>query len=279
MTEADSTMSNATNLPGPRRRGTIQSVDRSARILKALASGPRRLGVSQLADQLGLSRPTVHGLLQTLQAHGFVEQDRDSDKYQLGAGLLHLGNSYLDHNELRARSIVHAERLAQTTGEAVRVGVLHGSSVVVVHHVFRPDAVFQVLEVGAQLPAHASALGKAMLAWSDPAVVDELTAEPLLRLTNRTVGAGGLRAELDDVREKGLARERDEAVLGESSVAAPIFDHGGHAVGAIGVAGDTQRVLPRGPARGLAAAVVEAARSVSRELGAGRWPGGASARG
>src|SRR5215204_7458690 len=222
MTEADSTMPNARS-SGSRRRGTIQSVDRSARILKALASGPRRLGVSQLADQLGLSRPTVHGLLQTLQAHGFVEQDRDSDKYQLGAGLLHLGNSYLDHNELRARSIVHADRLAQSTGEAVRVGVLHGPSVVVVHHVFRPDAVFQVLEVGAQLPAHASALGKAMLAWSDRAVVD-------------------------DVREKGLARERDEAVLGESSVAAPIFDHGGHAVGAIGVAGDTQRVLPRGPA-------------------------------
>jgi len=270
-------MPNTADRAGGRRRGTIQSVDRSARILKALASGPRRLGVSQLADQLGLSRPTVHGLLQTLQAHGFVEQDRDSDKYQLGAGLLHLGNSYLDHNELRARSIVHAERLAQSTGEAVRVGVLHGPSVVVVHHVFRPDAVFQVLEVGAQLPAHASALGKAMLAWSDRAVVDDLTAEPLPRLTNRTVGAGGLRAELDDVREKGLARERDEAVLGESSVAAPIFDHGGHAVGAIGVAGDTQRVLPRGPARGLAAAVVEAARAVSRELGAGRWPGGPTA--
>jgi DNA-binding IclR family transcriptional regulator len=275
MTEADSTMSNVPDALS-RRRGTIQSVDRSARILKALAGGPRRLGVSQLADQLGLSRPTVHGLLQTLQAHGFVEQDRDSDKYQLGAGLLHLGNSYLDHNELRARSIVHAERLAQSTGEAVRVGVLHGPSVVVVHHVFRPDAVFQVLEVGAQLPAHASALGKAMLAWADPVVVADLTSEPLPRLTNRTVGAGGLRAELDDVREKGLARERDEAVIGESSVAAPIFDHSGHAVGAIGVAGDTQRVLPRGPARGLAPAVVEAARAVSRELGAGRWPGGAA---
>src|SRR5919198_678413 len=100
------------------RRGTIQSVDRAARILKALASGPRRLGVSQLADQLGLSRPTVHGLLQTLAAHGFVEQDRDSDKYQLGPGLLQLGNSYLDLNELRGRSIVHAERLGPPPGAA-----------------------------------------------------------------------------------------------------------------------------------------------------------------
>jgi DNA-binding IclR family transcriptional regulator len=267
MPEVNSTM------PNGGRKGTIQSVDRSARILKALASGPRRLGVSQIADQLGLSRPTVHGLLQTLQAHGFVEQDRDSDKYQLGAGLLHLGSSYLDHNELRARSIVHAERLAQGTGEAVRVGVLHGASVLVVHHVFRPDAVFQVLEVGAQLPAHASALGKAMLAWAPEPAVADLTAEPLPRLTNRTLSSPALRIQLLEVRARGLARERDEAVLGESGVAAPIFDHAGHAVGAIGVAGDTQRVLPRGPARGLAGAVVDAARAVSRELGASRWPG------
>jgi DNA-binding IclR family transcriptional regulator len=254
------------------RRKTIQSVDRSARILKALASGPRRLGVSELAERLDMTRPTVHGLLQTLQAHGFVEQDRDSEKYQLGAGLLQLGTSYLDLNELRGRSIVHAERLATRTQSAVRVGVLHGASVVVIHHVFRPDAAFQVLEVGAELPAHASALGKAILAFADPAVLDDLLAEPPPRLTARTLAPRALREELDAVRERGIARERDEAVLGESSVAAPIFDHGDHAVGAIGVVGDTERVLPRGPAKGITGAVLEAARGVSRELGARRWP-------
>jgi DNA-binding IclR family transcriptional regulator len=267
----DSTMPNSPKT-GTARRGTIQSVDRAARILKALAGGPRRLGVSELADRLEMSRPTVHGLLQTLQAHGFVEQDRDSDKYQLGAGLLQLGNSYLDLNELRGRSIVHAERLAQRTHAAVRVGVLHGASVVVVHHVFRPDTTFQVLEVGAQLPAHASALGKAILAYADAKIVDDLLAEAPPKLTARTLSPAALRAELADVRERGIARERDEAVLGESSVAAPIFDHSDHAVGAIGVVGDTELILPRGPAKGVIAGVVEAARGVSRELGARRWP-------
>jgi DNA-binding IclR family transcriptional regulator len=269
MTEMDSTMPNRKVL----RRGTIQSVDRAARILEALAGGPRRLGVSELADRLGLSRPTVHGLLQTLQAHGFVEQDRDSDKYQLGAGLLQLGNSYLDLNELRGRSIVHAERLAARAEAAVRVGVMHGPSIVVVHHVFRPDAAFQVLEVGAQLPMYASALGKAMLAYLPSEVVDDLTEDELPKLTSKTLTPKALRAELGGVRERGIARERDEAVLGESSLAAPIFDHSGHAVGAIGVVGDTDRILPRGPARGLTAAVTEAARGISRELGARRWPG------
>ena len=153
-----------TNTSDTSRR--IQSIDRAARILKTLASGPRRLGVTELAQRLELAVPTVHGLLQTLQAHGFVEQDRDSGKYQLGAGLLQLGNSYLDLNELRGRSLVHAERLATRADAAVRVGVMHGPSVIVVHHVFRPDATLQILEVGAQLPVHASALGKAILAFA-----------------------------------------------------------------------------------------------------------------
>jgi len=259
------------------RRSSIQSLDRATAILKALASGPRRLGVSELADRLGLARPTVHGLLQTLQSHGFVEQDRHSEKYQLGPGLLQLGYSYLDLNELRARSIGYADRLASRTAAAVRVGVMHGSSVVVVHHVFRPDTAFAVLEVGLQLPLHASALGKAILAFASTQLVEDLLAEPLPRLTKQTLDQAALRAELDSIRDQGVSTERDEAVLGESSVAAPIFDHGGTAVGAIGVVDATERIFPRGLVKGLAASVSEAARGISRELGAPRWPYAAEA--
>ncbi|TMC53972.1 MAG: IclR family transcriptional regulator [Chloroflexi bacterium] len=265
------------NQPAGKRRSSIQSIDRATAILKALASGPRRLGVSELAERLGLARPTVHGLLQTLQSHGFVEQDSYSDKYQLGPGLLQLGYSYLDLNELRARSIAHADHLASRTGAAVRVGVMHGSSVVVVHHVFRPDAAFGVLEVGIQLPLHASALGKAILAFSPAQMLEDLLAEPLPRLTKQTLSEADLRQQLSVTRDSGIATERDEAVLGESSAAAPIFDHGGQAVGAIGVVDSTDRIMTRGLARGVGAAVSEAARGVSRELGAARWPYAAEA--
>ena len=202
--EGDSTMSNDTR--SSTRRATIQSVDRAARILKVLASGPRRLGVSEIADRLGLTRPTVHGLLQTLQAHGFVEQDRDSDKYQLGAGLLQLGNSYLDLNELRSRSLVHADRLATRADAAVRVGVMHADSVVIVHRCSRPDTTLQILEVGAELPLHESAIGKAMLAFLSEDALADLLSEPLPRLTRCTLGPGALRDELAEVRELALTR-------------------------------------------------------------------------
>jgi DNA-binding IclR family transcriptional regulator len=276
-TEGDSTMSNDPISPdrpatAPRKRGTIQSVDRAARILKALGGGPRRLGVSELARRLGLPAPTVHGLLQTLQTHGFVEQGPGSDKYQLSAGLLRLGYSYLDLNELRGRSIMHADRLAARADAAVRVGVMHGESVVVVHHVFRPDESLQILEVGAELPLHASALGKAIVAFSAPHVIEDLLAEPLPKLTSRTLAPAALRDDLAATRVSGLGRERDEAVLGESSLAAPIFDHAGHPVGAIGIVGDSDRISARRPTKSRSAAVIEAARGVSRELGAARWP-------
>ena len=126
-------------------------------ILKALGGGTARLGVTELADQLGLAKATVHGLLRTLQAHGLVEQHPDSDKYQLGPQLLQLSNRYLDLSELRSRSLAYSEALAGRADEAVRVGAFHGDGMLVVHHVFRPDASLQILEVGAMLPMHATA--------------------------------------------------------------------------------------------------------------------------
>src|ERR1700738_4212527 len=143
----------------------IQSVQRAAQILAVLGSGTPRLGVTEIADRVGLAKPTVHGLLRTLEKHDLVVQDPDSGKYSLGPGVLQLGNAYLDGSELRARSLLWAETLAQRASEAVWVATLSGSRVIVLHHVFRPDNTVQILEVGAAIPWHACALGHAIVAF------------------------------------------------------------------------------------------------------------------
>ena len=142
----------------------IQSVQRAAQILAVLGSGTPRLGVTEIADRVGLAKPTVHGLLRTLEAHELVAQDPDTGKYSLGPGVLQLGNAYLDGSDLRVRSLRWAESLAQRAGEAVWVATLSGSRVIVLHHVFRPDNTVQILEVGAAIPWHACALGHAIVA-------------------------------------------------------------------------------------------------------------------
>src|SRR5256714_12777311 len=120
-------------MPGP-----VQSIERAAAILRLLARGSGRLGVGEIAASLGLAKGTTHGILRTLQGVGFVEQDKSSGKYQLGATLLHLGTSYLDVNELRSRAINWADALAARSGEAVWIGTLPRGKGLIVHHVFRP---------------------------------------------------------------------------------------------------------------------------------------------
>lgn len=252
-------------------RGTIQSVDRAARIVRELGSGGARLGVTEISERLGIAKGTVHGLLRTLARHEFVEQDPETGKYRLGPAMLQLGNAYLDAHELRSRSLLWADALAGRVTEAVRVGVLNGSSVLIVHHVFRPDDSVQILEVGASIPWNASALGKAVVAFVPPDRRAAFLAGELPRLTGKTItDAAALGASLDRVGESGFATEDQEGIVGEAEIAAPIFDHRGAPIGAVGIAGPVERLLPDGPDDELVAAVKQAARSLSREMGAGR---------
>lgn len=249
----------------------IQSVDRAARLLKALGGEPPRLGVSDLSERVGLAKGTVHGLLRTLRAHGLVEQDAESGKYQLGPALVQLSNKYLELSEIRSRSLAWSELLAVRANEAVRVGSPHGRGVLVVHHVFRPDSSLQVLEVGAVLPIHASALGKAILAYLPAPERDAVLAEDLPRLTGHTLPASGLRHDLKLVAGRRFAVEREEAILGEAAIAAPLFDRPGDVVGAVGITGPNERLLERGR-DDLPDLVIEAARGISRDLGCQHWP-------
>ncbi|HXJ66792.1 MAG TPA: IclR family transcriptional regulator [Actinomycetota bacterium] len=253
----------------------IQSVERAARILEVLGEDSR-LGVTELSARLGLAKTTVYGLLRALELHGLVEQDLETGKYRLGPALLQLGNLYLDNHEVRARSMRWAEQLASRAQEAVRVGVLTASNVLIVHHVFRPDNSVQILEVGAAIPWHACAIGKAIGANVDPARLAELEQAELPRLTGNTITVKrSLDADLKRARTAGVAVDDQEAIVGEAGIAAAVFDHRGTAVGAIGVTGAVERILPDGgPDAEMIAAVKEAARGLSRELGAGRLGSG-----
>ncbi|MFI9508710.1 IclR family transcriptional regulator [Nocardia sp. NPDC052566] len=253
-------------MPGP-----IQSIERAAAILRLLARGSGRLSVGEIAGALGLAKPTAHGILRTLLGVGFVEQDPATGKYQLGAAMLHLGASQLDANELRSRAINWADALAARSGEAVRIAAPVDGQVVVVHHVFRPDNTEQALAVGEVLPAHATALGKVLLAY-DSDLATAVRAGELAALTHRTiVDRVALARALTGVRQAEWAGETGEFRPNEAGIAAPIRSHGGLVVGAIGISGPVDRLCdPQLRHRqALVGQVRDAARAVSRDLGAG----------
>ena len=244
----------------------IQSVDRAIRVLTAL-QGARRMSLSELSARLDLAPSTTHGIVRTLVEHGMVVQERGSSRYQLGPAVLRLGNVYLDTLELRSKAIPWAEDLARRSGLAVRTGVLLIDDVVIIHHEPRPDGSRQMPEVGIVIPAHATALGKAMLAFRPEETERMLAAGELRSMTGETLSSpDDVRRQLEQVRATGIAREQDEAVLGEGAVASPVFDSWGDVVGAIGV------VLSGAADGDVGDQVRETARALSRELGAPSWP-------
>ncbi|MBD0712221.1 MULTISPECIES: IclR family transcriptional regulator [unclassified Streptomyces] len=250
----------------------IQSLERAAAMLRLLAGGERRLGLSDIASSLGLAKGTAHGILRTLQAEGFVEQEPASGRYQLGAELLRLGNSYLDVHELRARALVWTDDLARSSGESVHLGVLHQRGVLIVHHVFRPDDSRQVLEVGAMQPLHSTALGKVLSAYDPVAHSEAVEAEREALTPRTTTDLAEFEALLDMTRARGWAADAEETWEGVASVAAPIHDRRRMPVGAVAVTGAVERLCPAGELRPeLVAAVRDCARAVSRDLGAGRF--------
>jgi DNA-binding IclR family transcriptional regulator len=248
-----------------------RAVDRAVRMLLALASGTPRLGVSEISDLVDVPKPTVYTMLRTLERHGLVVQQTEGGKYSLGPAVLQLGNAYLDGSELRVRSGPWADMLARQAGEAVWVGVLSGRDVVVVHHAFRPDDLVQILEVGAAIPWHASALGHAIVAALDDQARKALLDLPMQRLTSRTVtDPETLRQSLAATNERGYAIEDQEATLGDAGLAAAVFDWSGRAVGALGIVGPAERLLTESRHTQLADAVRTTARALSRDLGASR---------
>jgi len=243
----------------------IQAVDRALRILAVLGGG-RRMSLGEVAAAIDLAPSTVHGLIRTLLAHGMVQQEIDSGRYRLGPATLRLGNVYLDSLELRSRVAIWAEGLGRRTGCAVRTAVLLFDEIVVVAHEPRPDGTRQMPEVGIVIPAHASALGKVLLAFAS----GDVPTAPLRSMTGETItDPMVLAAQLDEARATGIGTEAEEAVLGECVCAAAVFDSSSEAIGAIGLVVPAAR-WPLDPAD--VDALRDTARTVSRELGAAVWP-------
>jgi DNA-binding IclR family transcriptional regulator len=248
--------------------GSIQSIERAAAVLRLLASTERPLALAELAAALGLPRPTVHGIVRTLCDVDFVVQESGGSRYRLTEAMRGLGRGGVDPHDLRACAMNWADSLAGSSGMAVLVGVVAGRSVRVVHHVFRPDGSPQRLRTGEELPLHATALGKCLLAFAPVATPPTRDLE-LARWTGRTcVSVDALDTHLTTARQRGWASDVAEYRAGSGAAAAPLRASGGTVVGALGVIGPVEELFGVGGElrRRYAKPLVGMAREISASL-------------
>jgi IclR family transcriptional regulator, acetate operon repressor len=238
----------------------VQSADRALAILAAFSPARPELGVSELAAELGMHKSTASRLLAVLQARGLVR--RAGDRFSPGPELARLGALAVRSLSLAEVARAPLDRLASLTGETVNLAVRQGDQALNVSQVQTAHVVGVTDWTGQAAALHATANGKALLAFGDSPLPTELP-----RLTPATITAvDALAAELDRIRGRGYATAVEELELGLHAVAAPVFDSSGACVAAVSASGPsyrltTQRLAPVGEA------CVAAADEISECLG------------
>lgn len=226
---------------------TIAAVERAVDVLNLFAeSGEPTLGVTEIAQELGLSKAVVFRILSSFRAKGFIEIDDRTRRYALGPKVLLLGLSQLDRLDFRQMARDAMEELSRATNETATLSVRMGDQRVYIDQVTPPRDVKMVVQLGRPVPLHAGASSKALLAFLPQAEQDAyLSSGKLDKLTPRTVTAERtLRKELKEIRARGFAVSFGERLEGAGSVAAPLLGHEGLPLAVISVSGPVERFKP-----------------------------------
>ena len=255
----------------------IQALERAAAILGAFTADEPELRLSDLSERLGLHKATTHRFLVNLEHLGFVERAPRSGKYRLGWRLFELGGLVFQRLDLWDEALAFLEGLVRDTGETGHLAVLEGGQVVYIERVETRRALRLPAAARRGHPAHATNLGKVLLAHASPEVVDEiLFAQELPAFTPNTItNVDQLRIELASIKERGYSVDNEEYDEGLRCIGAPVLDSSGRVVAAIGIGGPVTRITPA-RIEDLARVVIVAAHGLSLRLGAGHAPAWAS---
>jgi DNA-binding IclR family transcriptional regulator len=240
-------------------------LERAAAILSAFDARHRELTLGVLVRRCGLPRSTTHRTAEMMIRLGWL--DKPADRYRIGNRIFELSGLVPVRHELRESVLPFLQDLYGATKITVQLGVLGGGQVLVVEKITGHRPMPMLSQVGGVIPAHCSALGRAILAYSEAEVVEAIIDAGLEPRTSRTITtAVGLKRELAAIPDRGWAVDREEGNIGVSCVAAPIFGPLGEVAAALSVTGPTGLVRADriGPAVRLAAAAATRAYSARR---------------
>ncbi len=223
---------------------TIATVVRAVDLLMYFKDAPTRdLGVSEIADGLGMSKAATHRMLASLRVRGLIELDETTRRYTLGIGIMQLGLAYMDQIDIRRMAHPELVRLSNRTNETATLSVrVDQRRRIYVDEVVPRREVIMSVSLGIPYPLHAGGSSKAFLAFYTEEEVDRYLDSALEAVTDGTItDTAALLKELRLVRERGWARSIGERRSGAASVAAPVFDHNGKVAAVISVCGPKER--------------------------------------
>lgn len=250
-------------------RYVVPPVQRALRLLRYIANGNTVKSPSKAAKELVINRTTLTRLIATLEAERMIERCHDGDGYRLGIGMATLMARALFSADIVQAADPILAQLSNHLGLSSHLGILEGRDVIYVVRRVPNLHLISNVRLGSRLPAHASSIGRVILANMPREQVTALYASARLeRVTEKTVTTlPALLRQATRDRQLVLAWSDSNYEVGISSVAAPVFDHTGLVAGGINVSGASRSLEGAARRRKIGAALLEAAHEISRRIG------------
>lgn len=223
---------------------SIQSLDRGLEVLEILGNSDGLTGVTELANMLDVDKATIYRVLFTLRSRGYVDQDEETRKYEIGLKAIELGQKALRKLDLRTKVKPFLRELARATGETVLLVTLINDKLVYIDKEESSALLTISTQIGKEAAPHCTATGKAFLAYLPDEKIDRFLSNFELRphTAKTIVTLPELKAHLRMVREQGYALDDEEYYTGVRCIAAPVLNHLGNVVASLGISGPAERL-------------------------------------
>lgn len=246
----------------------IQSVAHALDVLEQFAGTIDEIGVTELSKRLKLHKNNVFRLLATLEARGYIEQNKITENYRLGLKCLQLGQTFIHQMGLLVQSRAILESLSKSVQESVYVAIRKGTSIIPLDFVEASRPVRVVSYLGTALPTHCTAAGKIHIVFEADGGARQSLTSSLERFTEKTItDLTVLQESLIAVSEQGFAVERGEFSQDVNAVAVPIRDYTRTLVGTLAVVGPAYRLNEEAINQDVARQVMQAGNELSKRLG------------
>lgn len=218
-------------------------VSKTAKVMETLLQEKESASLRMLAEKCNMPKSTLHRILSSLEEEGWVYRNPRTREYRIGIRLMCFAQKWrLDH-ELAILSLPLLESLADTSGETAVLAVREKTEIRCLEVVESPNPIKYHFRIGTQLPIHAGAMGKVILAYSPLEIRENILSAPLERFTHNTlISSEDLRRELEHIRKKGYSVSIEEVDIGGSAVGAPVLGPDGELIAGLILDGQTHRI-------------------------------------
>jgi IclR family KDG regulon transcriptional repressor len=249
----------------------IQSVTNALNLLEQFKADRDELGVTELSKRLSLHKNNVFRLLATLEAKGYIEQNKATENYRLGVKSLELGQTFIKQLGLARQAKPFLKEIVEKCNEMAYLGTIRQNSVVYLDVEEANQTVKVANRVGWRLPIHCTAIGKAQIAYASEEELDKLgILDHMERFTpNTIIDRAEFTKHIKEVTKRGYALDNEEYNLGVRCVGVPLRDYTGRVVGGISVSGPSFRMTDEVLKKKIIPVVTEAGEKVSKRLGFG----------